>query len=149
MGAPVQLCCPECGTYYLTRIRSNTTRCPECTAPRWVPAMPVWEGPDRTATGLSGAAALDRPPYPLDCYACGHRWTTTAAGGSTIRCPGRPWGDRRRCGHPARVPIDRPATMPADPPARPTPARPMPAPTVRPDLAGGLLSGWLDRMRQR
>ncbi|MFE9222369.1 hypothetical protein ACFYN3_39480 [Streptomyces lavendulae] len=101
----------------------NTTRCPKtrggCGTPIPVPA---------------GAT---RPPVELDCYDCGHTWTTRAKAGSTVRCPG--------CSHPRRVPTAaRAEDVEVLPPATPLPAR-RPAPVTAPRRAPALRPAPQDR----
>ncbi|MFJ6940932.1 hypothetical protein [Streptomyces sp. NPDC101132] len=114
LPAAVTMRCPVCGRDVTTSQSGNTTRCPKtrggCGTPIPVPA------------------GTTRPPVELDCYDCGHTWTTRAKAGSTVRCPG--------CSHPRRVPAAAraedappPAPLPARRPAPPpTPPRRDPAP---------------------
>lgn len=124
LPASVTVACGVCGREVTTRLSGNTTRCPErsggCGAPITVPV------------------GSTRPPVPVDCYACGHRWKTRAREGGTVRCP--------ECRHPRRVPtgardrIDpgtpRPErTAPAPAPKRPANPRPAPRKSGRGFLA--------------
>ncbi|MFE2553656.1 hypothetical protein ACFXGI_34765 [Streptomyces sp. NPDC059355] len=109
LPAAITVCCPMCGREVTTSQSGNTTRCPKkrggCGTPIPVPA------------------GTTRPPVELDCYDCGHTWTTRAKAGSTVRCPG--------CSHPRRVPTAARAEDVEDlPPAPPLPARRPAQPTA-------------------
>ncbi|MDA5283705.1 hypothetical protein [Streptomyces sp. Isolate_45] len=108
LPAAIEVRCPVCGRTVTTGQSGNTTRCPTtrggCGTPIPVPA------------------GTTRPPVDLDCYECGHTWTTRAKAASTVRCPD--------CSHPRRVPTAARAED-APPPATPLPAR-RPAPPTAP-----------------
>ncbi|MCX4547221.1 hypothetical protein [Streptomyces sp. NBC_01565] len=113
LPAAIEVQCPVCGRAVTTGQSGNTTRCPKtrggCGTPIAVPA------------------GTTRPPVELDCYDCGHTWTTRAKAGSTVRCPG--------CSHPRRVPTAaRAEDVEVLPPATPLPAR-RPAPPTAPRRA--------------
>lgn len=138
-GPYTQIECGGCETFYRTRMRGNTTRCPECRTPRYVPTDPVWEGPDTTPTKVSEQPAQQRQACPVECRSCGHQWLTRARGGASIRCPGV-LTDGQKCRSATWVPVDRnlaktPTRNQQQPsPRNPPPVRyrpPAPAPTPR------------------
>jgi Zn finger protein HypA/HybF involved in hydrogenase expression len=119
-SVPVQVVCVGCGKTFRSTLRRNTTRCPHCGEPRYIPSLPVWEGSGSNSKAANHPA-LGRDPVEVHCQ-CGHSWLSRAASSQSVRCP--------KCHHSRRVPARIKAKQA---PAKQAPARKTPAkqPPVR------------------